>query len=240
MEDFVGNQITLNTYDIFANLIPGLTFFIGIWLPFATIDHPLPSIDVAGATVILVIAFIIGVGFQALGSYAALRRPGDRPSKPFNRLMGKIRRHGIEGESSTKIDAMELQFYNECQSTFKFEDEFHDWSRLFKAVLSYLESSPLNRGLRMQMLHLLSRGVFVAFCFLFLLYLIAGIVSINGGPWGVPQGHLVYGVLAVLSLLLAIVFRWRALHFEHDIVDYVMAEFILAREVARENPEDPS
>ena len=133
-------------------------------MPFTDFDSLFLSLGIIEILLITIVAFVLGAGLQAAGS--ALSKIQSDPA--FNQMMDNIYDYvndpdASDNDNPDRVDGMQVKFYNTCKSTFGFNEGFNDWSRLFKAVLAYLESSNIHRGLRIQTLHLLTRGMWVGF-----------------------------------------------------------------------------
>lgn len=238
------SQFVFNAYDVFLNFLPGGLVIFGLWLPFADLDGGFPAVDLSILFVLAVVAFGIGMGTQAIGSALSAHRfdrldlPSER-TRPFNQRMDVLSVHYYESLSELDRDVsiadaeppsrIEQQFLAACEDEFDLDAGYRNWTELFKSVLTYLENTPLNRGLRIQTLHLSARGLYVSFVFLAAYYLlVVGIYETTAvvGDY-VSHPHLLL-VLSVVAVLLAFLFKWRARHFEQDVMQYLMIEFCLA------------
>lgn len=220
----------VNLYDIFANIVPGLSLLFGLLVPFEVIPtlktllSTESSLRFGLAHVILLVAFafITGQLLQAFGS----RYDGDHG---FHDFLAEIR--GEDVESRYKITEFDGVFWVMCRERFCLSDGFDSPDRLFKAVLSYLEKSHRNRALRMQALYLFARGVFVAAVLLTLTYF-AIFVSLEYGYF--PQGWLplfrsnwIVLMSSGISGIVAYISNKERKELEEDWINYTMTEFYL-------------
>lgn len=144
---------SFNIYDVFANIVPGVVFLIGLSFPFKLQQFVGEGANAAIAvTLFLFFSLVVGQILQAIGGWA----DGDHG---FSLLVQDI----VHRRSESRFDRTEFDEYFVvlCHDTFELSDEFDDYSRLFKLLLAYLEYSGRSRALRMQALYLLARGVWV-------------------------------------------------------------------------------
>jgi hypothetical protein len=162
---------SINLYDIYANIVPGLVFVFGLLLP---VDVVAVKNTVLGESVrvpfgvsflllLIAVSFVTGQILQVFGSSF----DGDHG---FNRLMWKIR--GVDVSSRYDISDFDNRFWEMCRSEFQLTGGFENHDRLFKAILSHLEESGRERALRIQALYLYARGVYVATLLISILYLL--------------------------------------------------------------------
>ncbi len=176
MERVVANQgiKTINLYDIFANIVPGVYLLMGLYVGV----HPTKLVELfytQPVTVpvglplflsIITVAFVVGQLLQLGGGVYD-------DDHGFNNLMNHIR--GGDGPCRYEISEIEDGFWEMCLREFDLTDEFESHDTLFNLLLSYVESSGRSRALRLQALYLFVRGVFVASAVLLSLYGIASI-----------------------------------------------------------------
>lgn len=152
---------TVNLYDLFANVVPGVYFLLGLYAMVRPVplfraafhsDATLP-VGLPFLLAVIVVAFIAGQLLQIGGS----AYDGDHG---FDDLMWAIR--GRDVECRYDISDIERPFWDMCRSRFELTGEFDTHDRLFKLLMSFLERRGRARPLRMQALYLFVRGVFVA------------------------------------------------------------------------------
>lgn len=144
---------SFNIYDIFANIVPGVVFLVGLSFPFKSQQFVGDGANAAIAvTLFLFFSLVVGQILQAIGGWA----DGDHG---FSLLVEDILRE--QSESRFDVTEFDEYFVVLCHDTFGLSDEFDDYSHLFKLLLAYLEYSGRSRALRMQALYLLARGVWV-------------------------------------------------------------------------------
>lgn len=159
---------TINVYDLFANVVPGVYFLLGLY----AMVRPIPlfraafhsdatlSVSLSFLLIVIVVAFIAGQLLQIGGS----AYDGDHG---FDDLMWAIR--GRDVETRYDISDVERPFWDMCRSRFELTGNFERHDRLFKLLMSFLEQHGRARALRMQALYLFVRGVLVANVVLFVL-----------------------------------------------------------------------
>lgn len=258
MNNFGNSRFTVNIYDVFANFLPGFIFLGGAALPFI-FGNSLSGFSALEGSLFIFAAFAIGVLTQAIGSYTKkyqFRAPlCNFPSKsnekkfmrlveeremPFNQVMEKI------DDNSNDLSVPEEKFLTRCENIFDFDgdEQIEDWGYLFKLCLTQLEVSPYNRTLRIQAQHLATRGLYVSLFFLCIYYLAIAIVQqppIHNylNQWGFIHNlpHQQIGVLPAsvlvlmsgLSLVISYVFYLRSVHFEEDVVNYMISEVVASQ-----------
>ena len=236
----------LNIYDIFADILPGAVFVAGLAFPFIRNE---PDLNIVEGIGFLVLAFTFGLWTQSLGS-----RFGDG-DKPFNEYMENLveceRSYDSEnqndtnisfGGDKTKITKIDLEFLHYCRDTYEIEDDFDDWGHLFKLLMSQLEGSAWSRTVRIQTLHLATRGLYVSFFLLTIYYTIlltANFAPVSSFIRSFSPGFLllsgytinVWDSILIIAFNLALFkeFRRRSKHFEHDVVMYIVSELTLIR-----------
>ncbi|WP_162562347.1 hypothetical protein [Salinigranum rubrum] len=215
------NYWKFNLYDVFSNFLPGAYLLLGIALPFAP-----PSLELGGVTVLhllisLILAFILGSAIQALAADLYGRKTA------FERRMDRIQNGDAAHEGESVINQ---HFVALCDSELKIKNltnenqRFKNWGWLFKLLLSDLEDSSKNRTLRLQALHLSARGLSLSSFLLALYYIPFLIPEINSLS---NFSYLFLVPMIVLSLVLGEVFRGRSKHFEDDVSQYLISEFVL-------------
>lgn len=221
---------SINLYDIYANIVPGVVFLLGIVIPldFGAILKELfgPNVDISiGISQLLlfiVIAFVVGQILQAFGS----RFDGDHG---FGSLLSEIR--GESDQNRHEVTEFETVFWELCREKFVLTDSFDSSDRLFKAILAYLENSSRTRALRLQALYLFSRGMYVAslsLCFIYLIILISlvynylpdGITPFFRPSWVILSGLIVMGCITYIS-------EKTREGLESDWIKYTVTEFYL-------------
>lgn len=232
MERVVANQgiKTINLYDIFANIVPGAYFLIGLYVGI----HPTKLVELfytQPVTVpvglpllllVLVVAFIVGQLLQLGGGI-------NDDDHGFGEMMRRIR--GDDVDCRYEISEVEDKFWTMCRREFELSDDFESYDTLFNLLLSHVESSGRSRALRLQALYLFVRGVFVASTYLSLLYATLVLVLLFGYPLG-PLADIVrpievnflYALAA--ALLTELADRSRA-GLEQDWIEYTVAESYL-------------
>ena len=220
----------INSYDIFANIVPGLVFILGLLLPL----HPAPvlksifgeewtlSFGIAHLLLLVAVSFVFGQVLQGIGS----RVDGDHG---FPNLVRKIR--GEDVECRYAISEFEDNFWDACSDKFDLSDEFDSYDRLFKAILADLEASGRRRALRMQALYLFSRGVVVALRVLAAVYVITAIsleyrhIPTDWTPLFRPAWLLLSG--AVIAYVASLQVDKERKELEVDWIKYTLTEFYL-------------
>jgi hypothetical protein len=221
---------SINLYDIYANIVPGIVFLFGIVLPldFVAILRELFGPDaqftagIAQLLLFIVISFVVGQILQAFGS----RFDGDHG---FGSLVSDIRDESEQDRHEvTEFDDV---FWELCKDEFVLSENFESSDRLFKAVLAYLEHSSRTRALRMQALYLFARGMYVASLSLCLIY-ITILVSLFYGylpedvtPFFRPSWVIISGI--VVTGLLTYISEETREGLESDWIKYTMTEFYL-------------
>lgn len=226
-EDGIKN---VNLYDLFANIVPGLTFIFGIIIPFEI--SPLIkgifgenvefSFNLSYLFLLITISFVVGQLLQAFGS----RFDGDHG---FSDFIQEIRGNTEQSRyDMTEFDDVLWEF---CRVKFFLSDSFDSYDRLFKAILSFLEKSQRNRALRLQALYLFARGVFVASMLLFLYYSVIltsiyyNYIPVKYTSYFRPQWVMI--VSTISSAITAYVVYIERHELESDWVTYTITEFYL-------------
>jgi len=235
----------INLYDIFANIIPGLAFLLGLVVPFEVSaslqaifgsSEPL-SFTIGQILLLVAVAFILGQLLQAFGS----RFDGDHGFSDFVRKL-----KGEDVQTRYEITEFDNSFWVFCKKEFQLTDDFEAYDRLFNAVYSFLETSNRNRALRMQALYLFSRGVRVAAVFLLLLYtaiyisLYYDYIPIDLTEYVRDQRAVLSGI--VITWVLAQVANHERREFERDWLEYTVTEFYLelVDEYGKSEPGEPN
>jgi hypothetical protein len=221
---------SFNIYDIFANIVPGVVFLIGLSVPFELQQIFGDGANAAiGVTLFLFFSLVVGQILQAIGGWA----DGDHG---FSLLVEDI----VRERNDSRFDVTEFDeyFLVLCQDTFGLSDEFDDYSRLFKLLLAYLEYSGRSRALRMQALYLLARGVWVS-AGLLIVWFVTLLISFEYGYVTAPSLESVSLRMAdfrsTTELLIALsvstvvgaVFTRIRNELEADWISYAITEFYL-------------
>lgn len=232
---------SFNIYDIFANIIPGVVFLIGLSFPFKLRQLFGDGANAAVAiTLFLFFSLVVGQVLQAIGGWA----DGDHG---FSLLIEDIVHE--RSESRFNVTEFDEYFVVLCQDTFSLSADFDDYSRLFKMLLAYLEYSGRSRALRMQALYLLARGVWVS-AGLLIIWFVTLFVSIEYGYITTTSLELVNlkmddfrSTIAILIALLVsttigAVFTKIRTEMESDWVSYLITEFYLDRTTMQKYRQD--
>lgn len=221
---------SINLYDIYANIIPGMIFIVGCVLTFEW--QPLytellgPDSDVAFGIphflLLVTLSFVVGQLLQVAGS----RFDGDHG---FDRLMWKIR--GADVSSRYNVSEFESRFWDMCRCRFELTGEFRDHGRLFKTLLAFLETKGRTRALRIQALYLFLRGLYISTLVLFLLYAIVLLLVVYGylpERWtAIVQSPQTLVALGSGSYALSVIANSQRREFETDWIQYTVTECYL-------------
>lgn len=231
----VQDRFTFNAYDLFANFLPGALLLIGVGFPFIVFNGSVPDLSLIDVVVLSTIAFGAGVVTQSIGSSLADREvfsfsPLKERNHPFNEKMEELL---DEDASQEDFSGMEWKARKACIDAFHLSgDGSDDITLIFKSLLAYLESSKWNRGLRLQSLHLASRGLYIVSLFLaayFFSFTLSVLIPQDIGLF-VYSGSLAgihFAFLGSLMFLVAYIMFKRARHFEDDVSTYILAEFYM-------------
>jgi hypothetical protein len=252
MTNLDNSRFTVNAYDVFANFLPGFILLTGVALPFLS-QRTLPSLGAIEIVFYTFITFSIGGIVQAIGSktkYIKFTWPfnesNTKTSKnlflgilrrrvmPFDRAMNNIVIKSYErNRNNYDLSKAEWKFFDCCNEIFGFDSNviFRDWGYLFKMCLAHLETSPHDRTLRIQAQHLAARGLYISFFILFILYSSLSVIQTGvfnntiQQPLHALSSDLLF-LMAVLCLIASWVFRNRSVHFEEDVVKYMISEMV--------------
>ena len=223
MQDFVKSQITFNTYDIFTNFIPGAVFLVGFAYPIYDLMTEPPSFGLVVSGVFLLSSFLFGIGLQTIGSII-IHPLGD---SPFDQAISDMTEDEDEDKDIPDTDSqLEKEFYDEYKDLFEYDEHLSEGDQVFKTTVSYVESTRLNRSLRIQTLYLLTRGISVSL-FCLVPYLFFGAINYDIILTDISNSNI--WILMIFLLLIGLLFYFRARHFEEDVKSYLMSEFILAK-----------
>jgi hypothetical protein len=229
----------LSLYDIVANLLPGALVPVVTVVLFPWVFSGIGSSGGLAVGGFVIISYVSGLVLQAIGSWR------DHPttfSKTLDAACGSN-----SDDSPIKVTHVEESFWPLSKRAFSLPDDFENKGRLFKLVLSYLETTPTNRALRFQALYSLYRSIWVAAWVTVVFTLIKVVLTIFGiisqanciGPIlsiqfgflaqypALPSTYvcsvdLLVGVLAVGGVF---VFGNRKEHFDKVFIKYVFIDF---------------
>lgn len=229
------DRFQFNVYGVFCNFLPGSVLLIGLTIPFILTPESLIDLNLTEALAAGVGAFALGILTQALGSKLSRRKvfgscPHHKRDRPFNKKMDDMLSSDSCEDELTNIDRKAKRI---CTEVFDCEDEY-DTDHIFKSLVAYLEASNFTRGLRVQALHLASRGLYVASLILFIYY------SLFAVGLYLPPGFSIftyYGVLhlyhfsllSLLTLPVAYILFERARDFESDVASYIFSEIVVSQ-----------
>lgn len=221
----------INIYDIFANIVPGITFLLGLGILINTSElitalfgqNTKFSLRITVLLLFAAVAFVVGQLLQAIAG----RFDGDHG---FPDLLDSIRNED-DDDIPFEISEFEGVFWTLCREYFVLTNEFQSPDRLFKAVLAFLEERGRSRALRMQALYLFGRGMFFTSAFLTFLYSV-GAVSIHFNL--LSENIILYlrsveilTTFSAIGSIITYVFYKEREEFELDWIKYVMIEFYL-------------
>lgn len=222
---------SINIYDVFANIVPGVTFLLGMFVAIdtaAVISTVLGegvelSLGIAVLLVFVAVAFVLGQVIQAVAG----RFDGDHG---FPALVRQIR-EGNADDVPIEISEFGDAFWELCRDYFVLTDGFESYDRLFKAVLAFLENRGRSRALRMQALYLFGRGMFVTAIGLTFVYSVTaislqyGFVSTDLEPF--VRSYEITAGGAVVAALAIYAFSKVREELESDWIKYAVVEFYL-------------
>lgn len=213
------SHVQLNLYDIFANILPGAYLLIGLIVPEWIAGGNFPNVSVLGTTAALVVAFVLGFCLQALGSCLL------HGSRPFNEMMSQDGGDGTgaDGISYSDVDELFCQF---CKDDFGVDPRSADGSRLFKLVISDIETGGQQRALRIQALHLAARGLFLASVPIALYHFVRMMPLL---PLPRSSSLVIHWYVFAVAIALAPIFYYRYRDFERDVAMYMIYDFVLER-----------
>lgn len=141
---------------------------------------------------------------------------------PFNARMRDI------STSNGDLSLAEEKFFKSCNKVMNISgDEIRQWDYLFKMIVSHLETLPSNRTHRIQAQHLATRGLYLSFAFLSVYYILIGIFGAFNWINGLVFSESILFLFALPCLILAHTFYLRSVHFEEDVVKYIICEIYL-------------
>ena len=203
--------------------------------------------------ILSIFSFILGIVIQVIGSRFSKFSvyscpPWAKRNRSFNKFMEKG--FGDTDSSCENCDDIEPitkfdEYFHECcESVFDMDipDEFNDWERLFELLIAYLENSPWNRAVRMQTLHLATRGLYVSFLLLAVYYAViaATFFAVNIQDEAVYitltisssniilNSAVVFILMAGFTVAISYMFFLRARDFEGDVKCFIVCEFVLS------------
>lgn len=261
MNQLEHKRFAVNMYDIFANFLPGFILIGGFLLPFLG-DDWLSNINLLEGSFLTLAAFAMGGVTQAIGSrikryqfrlplFSFPADPVDGDSQGWvirkRKLPFNVKMEAIKCESDD-LSFAEKGFLSTCEEIFKLDKEqrIDDWGYLFKMIISYLETSPHNRTLRIQAQHLAARGLYVTLFMLFSYYLLFSVVAwiqswryfsidMREGISSVllynyDVSLVIWPIASISCLLLSYILYIRSIHFEEDVPKYMISEITIAAE----------
>lgn len=254
------SRFTVNIYDVFANFLPGFIFLGGAAIPFLPGDT-LSGFGTFGGTLLIFASFAVGGMMQALGSYTKhyqYRFPTrDFPSEsanewslcliekrkmPFNRIMDEI------ANNQDDLTPPQSEFFSSCRNLFGFDSDsdnndgdWMDWGDLFKICLTHLEITPYNRTLRIQAQHLATRGLYISFFIIFIYYIALSAIQVlpiyNLQQFDVISWQRLV-IIGLFCVPISYIFYLRSVHFEKDVVNYMIAEVVASGSNITQNDDN--
>lgn len=207
---------TLAFYDLLTNLVPGAAYISAITVLLAPLSslQTIPSGVVVGG--FLILSYTAGHLIQAVGSWA------ENPTT-FGGTIQALQ-YGEHSTSPITITYIEREFWRVCIRNFNIRDpeNFSDYGKLLKLLLSHLETTPHTRALRFQTLHSFHRSMWAAS--LLLLGTIALFTAAAAVGYLSINSYLVAGLLAGVSVIGWGVFRSRKEKFNKTFVQYVILD----------------
>lgn len=132
-------------------------------------------------------------------------------------------------QSPIEVDDIDLDFYNKCRYEYRLPSDFTGWDRLFKLVLTDLEGRSHSRALRLQALYLGLRGMVVSISILGIYFMS---LLIFDGPVEISENIII--ILAVISLISAVLSFIRQKEFRNSVLKYIIAEFCILVDLPEE------
>lgn len=206
----------LNLYDVLTDLIPGVTF-VGS-LAFLVRIEDIQALDLG-----MLVALIAVGGYVAGHVLQSVRSKIWGTPDLFQRTASALYDGGDETPLGGVSD-VEAQFLNRCRQQFDLDEEFEDWTQLFRLVISYLETQPERRALRFQALHSFYWSLTAAFGGIALLAVVAT-VTIAITEVELLRSIDVLVVTVGVSTVLTRVFESRRQKFQRHFVQYLITDF---------------
>ncbi|MXV62089.1 hypothetical protein GS429_08445 [Natronorubrum sp. JWXQ-INN-674] len=233
----VRDRFTFNAYDLFANFIPGTILVFGMGLPFFSSQGFIPNLSLMEAILVAILSFAAGLATQSVGSTMSGRKvfgwlPWSKRTPPFNEKMEAMLEADTRDPDFSNVDWATREL---CIEIFSLNCDGNDnIEQVFKSMLAYLESSKWSRGLRIQSLHLASRGLYIVTLSLFIYYgtFAFGLFIPVGETLFVytgPLSEVHFTLLSIGMISLSYVFFQRARHFESDVAVYILSEFFMSQ-----------
>jgi hypothetical protein len=233
--------------DVFANMIPGITFHTGIGISLLTDSGaallPIPmaliadSLGVVELILFAINSFIIGIVIQALGGaaeheFSKVVERGESQGDGIvsNSLRRVSMRRELEALSEEPSTLFEEAFWQNCRKRFSISDESlagENARQLWRLIFAYLSASPYSLTVRYRALNSMCRGLWVAFGILFFYFLgMVVIVELTEVP---DQGINTLTGCAVISGGLMVAFGNVKNEFKRMFLNNLMWEFYLAQ-----------
>ena len=209
----------LNLYDVLTDLIPGIAFVGSI--VFLVRIEDIEALDLA-----VLIAFIAVGGYVAGHVLQSARSWIWGTPDLFQRTASTLY-DGADETELGEISPIESEFLNRCRERFDLDDEFDDWTQLFRLVMSYLETQPERRALRFQALHSFYWSMAAAFGGIAVLAVAAAGAVVIAEVELLRSIEVLLVVLGVSTALL-LVFEFRRRKFQHHFIQYLITDFYVA------------
>ena len=206
----------LDFYDVVVNLVPGAVLVLGTGVLVA------PAIDFSGLPkgtaliAFVILSFVAGHVMQWMGSEL------EGTPRLFGDTMKRIR--GQENEdlqTDIRLTEVEDEFWELCKEEFNLTDDFTDYGKLMRLLLSRLETSG-RRSTRFQALYTFHRSM-SATCVCLLVIVILSFTAAYA--FISPTPYVPYATVGVLSLFGLLIFQDRVDHFNKLFVEYVIIDF---------------
>jgi hypothetical protein len=161
--------------DVFADVIPGIVVLMGLVLVTAQAGVFTPVVNAAGLAVGVVLSLVIGrvLQFVAAPFTLLVSRFKAISGGPRLGLMNPARELKTLHDYDDKTTLQE-GFWHHCQERLGFPESgstIDEYEELWRALLTYLESTTYSQTVRIQVLSAMTRGLWSGFGLLTVVYL---------------------------------------------------------------------
>ncbi len=208
----------LGLYDVLTNLIPGAVLLLAVSIAL--------GVSTGGQKTGIIIAIFAVLSFIAGHIVQAVASRWEGQPTLFGDTVA-VARGEEDVSTSITITEVEKKFWPLCVRTFDLDEEFENYGKLIRLVLSHLETVSKTRALRFQAIHSFHRSMWAVSWLIVLIAVVIGVIKCSGLLEATT--YLVLGGELVLGVIGGVVFGRRKEKFNKRFIEYLIADFYADR-----------
>lgn len=206
----------LELYDVLANLVPGAVFLLVVGAVIRIESYLQIQSGTIAAGIFLVLSLVLGHVILAFASFL------DGTPSLFSDVIKSARGDEVE-DIPISVTHVEERLWPLIRRKFDLPPDYDAYGRIFRLVISYIETTPATRALRFQALHSFHRSMWGIWFLVIPLALLSLLMDCMG--FLDTRGWVAVGLVVLAGIIGILVFESRKSHYNELFVKYTIVDF---------------